>query len=83
MGWKIILSPISTEKQYGKFSNMASRGSDFSFFPYIHVKNNWYFYFHKHYDHQSWNVGTSRKIDSPDTNQLTTVEFIILRSRDF
>ena len=83
MGWKIILSSISTEKQYGKFSNMASRGSDFSFFPCIHVKNNWYFYFHKNYDHQSWNVGTSRKIDSPDTNQLTTVEFIILRSRDF
>ena len=55
---------------------MAYRGSEFSFFKDIRITNGWHLHFHNTYGHQSWTAGTSRKVDSLGTNQITTVDVI-------
>ena len=43
---------------------------------------NWYIYFHKTYDHQIRPPGTSRGVDSNETNQACADDVITLRSRN-
>ena len=44
------------------------------------VNKNWYLHFHKAYDHQIWQAGTSRGIDPNETNQLDGSDVITSRS---
>ena len=35
-----------------------------------HCNKNWYLHFHKTYDPQNWQAGTSRAVDSDETGQV-------------
>ena len=65
---------------------MADRGGSVQLFPsYSSCKNwykNWYFHFHKTYDYQIWQAGTSRGVDSNENSQPRAGDIIVSRSPD-
>ena len=64
-----------------KSLDMADRGGHFSFFSRYSCKN-WYLHFHKTCDHQIWQAGTSRGVDSNDTNSAGAGDVSTPWSRD-
>ena len=38
----------------------------------IHIENGWYLHLQKTYDHQNWKAGTSKEVDSSETNPSAT-----------
>ena len=63
---------------FWKFPNMADQDGDFNFFKVFME----YHHLHKIYDHQIWLAGTSRGVDSTETNQAGSGDAITPRSRD-
>lgn len=61
---------------------MEDRGGAFSFFRDIHITIDLYRHLYKTYGHQKWTAGTSRDVDSLETNRTGTCDFVKLRSRD-
>ena len=51
---------------------MEGRGGAFSFFRDIHITIDLYRHFYKTYGHQKWTAGTSREVDSLETNRTGT-----------
>ena len=65
---------------------MVDWGSEFSFFSRYSCKNlckSWHLHLYKAYDHQVWQVGLSKGIDSLPTNDAGISNVMTLKSRDF
>ena len=62
---------------------MADPSGNFSFFQNIHITNGQYLYLHKTWDHQNQTAGSSKEVDSLETNQTATGDIITSRSHEF
>ena len=51
-------------------------------YSYKNLYKSWNLHFHKTYDHQIWQAGTPREIDSNETNQAGADDIITSRSYD-
>ena len=62
---------------------MMDSSGNFNFFQDIHMTNSLHRHFHDSYNHLNWTAGTSREVDSVETNQVGNGDVIQSRSRDF
>ena len=64
---------------------MMNEGGKFNFLQDIHLTNvkSWYLHLHNSNGYQNWIAGTSRGVDSLDTNLVVTGDVKTFRSREF